>query len=137
MASIQKEIAIAAPADRVWAAVRDVGAVHERLVPGVVTDTRLDGGARVVTFANGLVVRELIVTLDDQARRFVYAAVGGRATHHNSSIQVFDDGHGGTRLVWITDLLPDDVAAAVGALVDEGARVMKETLERAARGAGD
>jgi hypothetical protein len=83
-----------------------------------------------VTFANGFVVRELIVAVDDTARRFAYAAVGGRATHHHASMQVFADGPGRTRLVWITDVLPHDVAGPIGALVEQGARAMKETLER-------
>lgn len=85
MASIRKEVTIEAPADAVWNAVRDIGQVHERLVPGVLTDARLEDGARVVSFANGLVVRELIVDLDDEQRRFAYAATGGRASHHNAS----------------------------------------------------
>ena len=129
MAAIYKEVLIeATPAD-VWAAVREVGAVHERLVPGLVVDARLEGGSRVVTFANGMVVRELIVDLDDELRRFSYAAVGGRATHHNASMQVFAEGEGRARLVWITDVLPDEVAAPIGALVEQGAAVMKRSLE--------
>jgi carbon monoxide dehydrogenase subunit G len=120
---------IDAPPEKVWAAVRDVGAVHRLLVPGIVTDTRLDGDARIVTFANGMIVRELIVDLDDKARRFAYAAVGGRTSHHNSSIQVFADG-GRSRLVWITDLLPNDLKEAIGALIEQGANTMKRTLEQ-------
>jgi carbon monoxide dehydrogenase subunit G len=130
VATIRREIEVDASADAVWDAVRDVGNVHRRLVPGVLTDARMDGDARVVTFANGMVVRERIVTLDDAARRFVYASVGGRATHHNASIQVFDDGPGRARLVWITDLLPDEVAPPIAALVEQGASAMKQTLER-------
>jgi carbon monoxide dehydrogenase subunit G len=129
MATIHKEILIDAPPEKVWAAVRDVGAVHRLLVPGIVTDTRLDGDARIVTFANGMIVRELIVDLDDKARRFAYAAVGGRTSHHNSSIQVFSDG-GRSRLVWITDLLPNDLKEAIGALIEQGANTMKRTLEQ-------
>ena len=129
MAAIYKEILIEAPAEEVWAAVRDVGAVHERLTPGLVTDARLEGGARVVTFANGMVARELIVSLDDELRRFSYAAVGGRAAHHNASFQVFAEGEGSTRLVWVTDVLPDEVAAPIRGLVEQGAAVMKRTLE--------
>ena len=131
MACIHKEVLIEAPPADVWAAVRDVGAVHQHLAQGFVVDTRLDGDARIVTFANGFVVRELIVDIDDQARRLAYAAVGGRATHHNASMQVFADGEHRTRLVWITDLLPNEVAGLIGALVEQGARAMKETLERA------
>ena len=33
-----------------------------------------------------------------------------------------------TRLVWISDVLPDTVAAAVGAMVEEGSRVIQTTL---------
>jgi len=129
MATIVKEIIIAAPADAVWDAVRDIDRVHQRLVPGVLLDARMDGDARVVSFANGLVARELIVTVDDEQRRFAYASVGGRAKHHNASIQVFPHEQG-SRLVWITDLLPNELAAPIRALVDEGARVMKRTLEQ-------
>ncbi len=129
MAAIYKEILIDAPPEEVWAAVRDVGAVHERLTPGLLTDARLEDGARVVTFANGMVARELIVSLDDGLRRFSYAAVGGRAAHHNASFQVFAEGEGRTRLVWVTDVLPDELSAPIGALVEQGAAVMKRTLE--------
>src|SRR2546428_13662916 len=96
MACIRKEILLDASAENVWAAVRDVGALHERLVPGFVVDTRLEGDARVVTFGNGMVVRELIVDLDDEARRLAWSARGGRLTHHNASVQAFADGAGRT-----------------------------------------
>src|SRR6267142_5668140 len=92
MASIRKEIFVDARAESVWAAIRDVGALHTRLVPGFVVDTRLEGDARIVTFGNGMVVRELIVDLDDAARRLAWSARGGRLTHHNASVQVFADG---------------------------------------------
>jgi carbon monoxide dehydrogenase subunit G len=129
MASIHKEILIEASAESVWAAVRDVGALHHRLVPGFVVDTRLEEGARVVTFGNGLVARELIVDLDDEARRLVWSARGGRLTHHNASAQVFADGAGRSRLVWIADLLPHELAADIRAMIEEAAAVMKKTLE--------
>lgn len=129
MASIHKEMLIKARPEDVWAAIRDVGAVHQRLAPGIVIDTRLDGEARIVTFANGAVVRERLVDIDDQARRFAYAAVGGRTTHHNVSMQVFAEGSERSRLVWITDLLPNEVTATINELVEQGARAMKQTLE--------
>ena len=73
MASIHKDIPLAAPANDVWDAVRDFGALHTRLVPGFVLDTRLDGEARIVSFANGTVARELLVDCDEARRRLVYA----------------------------------------------------------------
>ena len=130
MASIRTEIVAAADADRVWAAVRDVGAPHERLAPGFLVDTRLEGDARVVTFANGLVARELIVDVDDAARRLVWAVVGSRRlTHHNASLQVLAEGDGQSRVVWVADLLPHEAAGDIRALMEQGMAVMKQTLE--------
>jgi len=131
MASIRKEILIAVAPQQVWDAMRDVGALHTRLVRGFVTDCRLDGDARVVTFANGIVARELIVDVNDADRRVAWSAVGGRLTHHNASAQVFDEGDGGSRVVWIADLLPDAMAPAVEAMIEQGLAAMKATLERA------
>ena len=131
MASIRREIQVDAPAEGIWAAIRDVGAVHTRLAPGFVVDTRLEDGARIVTFSNGLVARELIVDIDDEARRLVWSVVGGRMTHHNASLQVFADGDGRSRVVWIADLLPNDFKAYVTGLIDQGMAVMKKTLESA------
>ena len=130
MASIRKEILVDARPENVWDVLGDVGALHTRLVPGFVVDTRLEEGARIVTFGNGMVVRELIVDIDDGARRLVWAVVGGRFTHHNASVQVFADGKGGSRLVWIADLLPDEIAGDIRAMMEHAARVMKPTLER-------
>ena len=131
MASIRKQIAIEASPERVWDAVRDVGAVHERLASGFAVDTRLDAGARVVTFANGLVARELIVDVDDEARRLAWAVVGSpRLTHHNASMQVFDAGDRGSRVVWIADLLPNEIGGTIAAMIEEGLGAMKKTLER-------
>lgn len=53
MASIRKELVIDTPAEYVWGAIRDVGAVHTRLAQQFVVDTRLEGDSRIVTFANG------------------------------------------------------------------------------------
>ncbi len=129
MASIRKEILLESSAENVWAAVRDVGALHHCLVPGFVVDTRLEEGARVVTFGNGMVVRELIVDLDDDARRLAWSARGGRLSHHNASVQVFADGARRCRLVWIADLLPNELAGDIRAMIDQAAAVMKKTLD--------
>jgi carbon monoxide dehydrogenase subunit G len=133
MASIRKEISIDAPAEHVWSAVRDVGKIHERLARGFVTDVRLEAGARVVTFANGLVVRERLVDVDDGSRRVAYAVVGGAVSHHHASMQVFEDGPGKSRLLWITDLLPDEAAGSFQTMIDQGSIVMKQTLEATLR----
>jgi carbon monoxide dehydrogenase subunit G len=136
MASIRKEVRIDARPETVWAALRDIGALHTRLVPGFVTDTRLEDGARIVTFGNGLVVRELIVDVDDDARRVVWSAVGGSMTHHNGSAQVFPEGAQGCRFVWIADLLPNEAAPAIAGMMEQGIGIIKETLERTEREQG-
>ena len=132
VASIHREITIHAPPAAVWDALRDIGAIHQRLAPGFVTDVRLEEGARVVTFGNGIVARELIVDIDDQARRLVWSVVGGRMTHHNASAQVFTDGDNGSRFVWIADLLPHELAPAMTQMIEQGLAVIKHTLESAA-----
>jgi hypothetical protein len=131
MASIRKEILVEARPEAVWDAVRDYGAVHTRLAPGFVVDTRLEDGARVVTFGNGLTARELIVDVDDAARRLVWAVVGSpRLSHHNGSMQVLAEGEGGSRLVWIADLLPNESAPIIAGMMEQGLTVAKKTLER-------
>jgi polyketide cyclase/dehydrase/lipid transport protein len=129
MASIRKELHLETSAERVWDVVRDIGALHTRLVPGFVVDTRLEPGARVVTFGNGMVVRELIVDRDDAAHRLAWSARGGRLTHHNASVQVFADGDQRSRLVWIADLLPDELAGDIRAMIEQATTIMKKTLE--------
>ncbi len=133
MASIRREMLVAASANQIWDAVRDIGAVHTRLAPGFVTDTRIDGDARIVTFGNGIVARELIVDVDDGQRRLAWSVVGGRMTHHNASLQVFEAGTQGARVVWIADLLPNDIAGVIAGMIDAGMEAMKRTLEADAR----
>jgi carbon monoxide dehydrogenase subunit G len=129
MASIRKEISIEARPEDVWAALRDWGALHERLVPGFAVDARLDGGDRVVTFFNGVVARERLVDLDDEARRLVWSIVDGPYEHHSASAQVFAEGDDGTRFTWIADLLPDELAAPTGELMERAIGTIKQTLE--------
>ena len=133
MASIHREITIEAAPEAVWDALRDVGAIHRRLAPGFVTDVRLEDGARVVTFGNGMTARELIVDVDDQARRLVWSVVGGPMTHHNASAQVFGDETGRSRFVWIADLLPHQLAPSIAQMIDQGLAAIKRTLESAER----
>lgn len=134
MASIRKEITIDARPDDAWAALRDFGALHRRLVPGFVTDTRIDGQERVVTFFNGAVARERLVDTDDEARRrLVWSIVDGPYSHHNASAQVFADGDAGTLFVWIADLLPDEAAERTAEMMERGINAVRHTLEHPSR----
>ncbi|MBS0344093.1 MAG: SRPBCC family protein [Proteobacteria bacterium] len=132
MASIRREISILAPADQLWSALRDVGALHTRLVPGFVTDCQWDGEGRDITFVNGVKARELIIDVDDPSRRVAWTAVGGRLSHHNASAQVFAEGAAACRVVWIADLLPHEMATPIASMIEAGLAAMKRHAERPA-----
>ena len=129
MPSVRRELVTKAAPDKVWSAVRDIGALHTRLVPGFVTDTKLEGSVRIVTFGNGRVVREPIVTIDDQARRLVWTSEGGMAQHYNGAVQITANVDGSSTVVWLADFLPDDITAAITGAIDAGMAVMKRTLD--------
>lgn len=132
MATIHKEVIIDAPADKVWAAIADVGALHTRLVPGFVIDTVLKDDVRTVTFGNGMTAEETIITIDHAERRFAYSVSSGRLTQHSASNQVFAAGEGRCRFVWIADVLPHAAADTMGPMMAQGAQVLKATMEVAA-----
>lgn len=132
MATIHQEIEIERSQAFVWDAVRDVGNIHRRLVPGFVVDCRLEGDSRMITFANGMTIRELIVSVDDATCRHAWSARGVPLTHHNASLQVFANGPDKCRLVWIADLLPDEVAGTIAEMIQQGVATMKQTLESGA-----
>ncbi|CAN5190261.1 hypothetical protein BH11PSE4_BH11PSE4_08870 [soil metagenome] len=125
MASIRKDIPLDAPADQVWDAVSDFGALHTRLVPGFVTDTKLDGDARIVTFASGNTAREILVDCDPVRRRLAYAIVSERLTQHSASVEIIADGPTRCRAIWITDVLPHEIGPYMDAQMDLGARAMQ------------
>jgi uncharacterized protein YndB with AHSA1/START domain len=130
MATICKEVEINASPETVWEALSDVGALHTRLAAGFVADTRMEGDARIVTFANGMVAREEIIAIDDANRRVAWAIVGQQFHHFNGAAQLFDHGDG-TRFVWTTDLLPDELAPNVDEMMTAGIAAIKRTLEAA------
>lgn len=128
MASITKRIPLDAPAEQVWDAVRDFGALHRRLVPGFVLDTKLDDDARIVMFANGTVVRELLIDCDDNAKRLVYAVISERIRQHSASVQVIAAGDERCELVWVVDVLPNEIAPYIANQMDAAAAAMTATF---------
>ena len=130
MATIIKTIDIDAPAAAVWDAVSDFGAVHTRFAPGFVANVELIPGARMVTFGNGMVAKELFLGCDNDQRRLAYSVRTERFTHHSASFVVSDLGDGRSRLTWIVDVLPDEVAPTVAGMMEAGIAVAKETLGR-------
>jgi hypothetical protein len=109
-----------------------VGALQTRLVPGFVIDTQLAPGERIVTFSNGMIVREPIVDIDDDARRLVWTAIVPSLTHYNASVQVLASPDGGASVVWVADLLPNEAAGTIGLMMDQGMIAMKTCLDNLA-----
>jgi hypothetical protein len=129
MASIIKEVKLTAGYEKAWAMLRNVAAA-DKAFPGILIACRMEDAVRTVTFANGSVVRERIVTIDEARRRVVYGVIEGRFSHHSASMQVLPEG-GGSRLVWVSDFLPDEGEPMVRALVDEGAEAFRRAVEAA------
>jgi hypothetical protein len=127
MASIRKEIQIERSAEDVWDALRDWSALHVRLAPGFVTDTRLDGEDRIVTFFTGTVLREVLIDCDDDARRLAWTIVDEPYAHHNGVAQVLPQPDGTARFVWTTDLLPHELAGQTAEMMDRGLEAVRQT----------
>ncbi|HEY3698155.1 MAG TPA: SRPBCC family protein [Spongiibacteraceae bacterium] len=131
MATIYQEFIVDATPEFVWDAIKDVGAVHTRLAKEFVTNTTLDGDVRIVTFANGYIAKERIVTVSDHQRRLAYSIIEGRASHHNAYFQVFAAPNGQSRLLWVTDLLPEEMRKPIAQMVELGSAAIVQTLESA------
>jgi hypothetical protein len=133
VATICIEAVIDVPAEQVWDAIADVGAVHRRLLPGRVAKARMEGDTRVLTMSDGSQIHELIIAVDHSIRRMAYAVTEGQrlpVTYHHAAFQVLDKGDQ-CRLVWLTDILPHCMAAPVRARVERGIAEMKQALEAA------
>jgi hypothetical protein len=133
MSTIIREVVIGADATRVWEALRDFGALEEKLAPGFVTDCRLESSdTRVVTFFNGAEARERLVGIDENARRLAYSVIESRfdATHHNAAAQIIDDNIGRSRFIWTVDVLPDELATPIGQMMDAGLDAIKGHLDQ-------
>ena len=129
MAYFRQQIDIARPEALVWDALRDVGALHTRLVQGFVLECEFDGQVRKIKFANGVSAVERIIDVSESDRRVSWTATSERLDHHNASAQIFAKDLGSCTVVWIVDLLPDAMGPGVAAMVSAGLVAMKATLE--------
>lgn len=128
MATLHESVFIQASPEAIWDAARDVGALHTRLVPGFVVGTTLEDGVRIVTFANGMSVKEPIVSIDDERRRLAWGALGGQTTHYNAVLEVRAQADG-SLVTWTIDLLPNELASPVNAMQRQGLAAMKKAFE--------
>jgi hypothetical protein len=130
MASIQQRIELEVGADKAWAALRAVGDAHKLFAP-VVVDGQLEGDTRSVRFANGMILQERILDIDEKTRRVAYTVLDGPGmAYHHASMQIVGDGQGRSTFVWITDFLPADLSGALAPLIEQGTRALKANLER-------
>jgi Polyketide cyclase / dehydrase and lipid transport len=130
MASIHKQVAVDVDAKTAWQSLRQIENAHELFEP-VLTSCRLEGGMRIVQFANGMVVREHILDVDEGRRRVAYAALDVPGmTYHHASMQVVEEGPGRCRFVWVTDFMPEEVGARIAPLIEQGAAAFKRHVEK-------
>ncbi len=130
MAFVSREIVIESSADAVWKVIGVFETGPSRMAPGFVVDTKAEGDLRVVTFADGTVVTERRISVDDDARRIAYSIVGERIEHDNAVMQVFDDGER-CRMVWSRDVLPDAMVPRLSQAMEQGLDVIKKTFDSA------
>lgn len=128
-ACVRKDFTVDASVEFVWSALRDFGALTTRLVRGFVTDCRLEGTARIVTFANGSVAREELVEWNDGERRLVYTIPSAPMRWHRASAEVSANPDGTTRFVWTTNVAPAEIGAYISEQMDLGVTALKATLE--------
>lgn len=119
MTSIYRELVLDTDATHAWNALRDPVDVA-RAFAGVLVDCTLDGDVRTVTFANGNVIEERIVAIDESRMRIAYTILGGRFEHQHASMQILSEGVGRCRFVWQSDFLPDTRREVVERLMDAG-----------------
>ena len=130
--TISKTFVVDAPADQVWAALRDVHALPTRLATGFVTDTRKDRDDRVLTFANGMEARERILAVDEAQQRVVYSVISEQMSYHRASATVTTRADGQTEFTWTAQVAPPELAPGMDEMMEVGAAAIKRTLEAAA-----
>lgn len=119
MVAIFRSVVVPVSADEAWAVV---GRFHDpvALAPGFATACEMVDGERVVTFADGGTVREVLVSCDENRRRLSYTAVGGQSRHHHASMEVVRLDERSSRIEWLTDILPDAFEPFVATRMDAG-----------------
>lgn len=130
MAFISREIVIESSAEAVWKVIGVFETGPSRMAPGFVVDTKAEGELRVVTFADGTVVTERRISVDDDERRIAYSIVRETIEHDNAVMQVFEDGER-CRMVWSRDVLPDALVPRLSQAMEQGLDVIKKTFDSA------
>jgi len=110
-----------------WKRIADVGKVHE-ILPAIVACS-LDGDRRSCTFADGGVLHERMISIDDGLMRLAYAITESpfALEFHSAAMQVVADG-AGSRILWTTDVKPDAAEAGLAPVFDQFFAQLTERL---------
>jgi uncharacterized protein YndB with AHSA1/START domain len=130
MAAVHVETRIRAPAQQVWQALAAAGDAH-RAFAGVLKDSRMESeDLRIATFANGMVVKERIVSVEPQRMRIAYSVIESQFAHHSASMQVVARGNDECDFIWVADVLPHAAVAAITPLMEQGAKALQGVMEK-------
>ena len=129
MATVHVETRIHASAQQVWRALAATGEAHKAFA-GVLKEVRMESeDLRIATFANGLVVKERIVSVEPERMRIAYSVIE-KFVHHSASMQVVARGDNECDFVWVADVLPHAAAASITPLMEQGAKALKGAMEK-------
>jgi carbon monoxide dehydrogenase subunit G len=128
MAGGKAEATIARAPEDVWKIIRDFGGLAEYM-PGIDSCT-VDGDVRTVG-TMGIVVKEQLRELDDDARRLSYSVVESPMANmvsHLATISVEAEGTG-THFTWEVEVEPDDLGPLFLGVYEQSVAAFKTKLE--------
>jgi len=128
MATVQKVIDVKASVEDVWDKIANVGSISDLV--GFITESQLDGDVRVCKMADGGVLEEKIISIDNTLRRVSYCITKSPLDldFHSASMQVVPNGEGAS-MIWITDLKPDSMAEQFDPIFEEAVPGIRAALE--------
>ena len=105
--NVKKSITIAAPADKVWDAVKNFNGLNtwhpalasDELVSGT---NNTPGAVRLLTLKGGGTIKEKLLSFDETGHRFRYTILEGvlPVSHYTSSLVVTSTGNDKTLVTW-------------------------------------
>jgi len=104
---VKKSVTIAAPADKVWDAVKDFNALNT-WHPAVASDeivsgtNNTPGAVRLLTLKGGGTIKEKLLEFDDTGHRYRYSIVEGvlPVSHYMSTLVITSLGDNKTLVTW-------------------------------------
>lgn len=127
MTTIRKTIDIKADIDSVWAKISDIGGISNLI--GFLQDSEFSGDERVCTLKDGGKLVESIISVDADLHRVMYSITASplNMSFHVASMEL-EQTPTGVRLIWTTDLQPEQAAEQFEPLMDMACTDMQSTL---------